>query len=45
MAHLNRRAGSVGESDEVAGAAVFLASDAAVNGSALRVEGGIIRSI
>ncbi len=31
--------------EEVGRAAVFLASNAAVNGSALRVEGGIIRSI
>jgi len=30
---------------EVADAAAFLASNGAVNGSALRVEGGIIRSI
>ncbi|MFG0256157.1 MAG: SDR family NAD(P)-dependent oxidoreductase [Rhodopirellula sp. JB053] len=31
--------------DEVADAAVFLAQNTAVNGSSLRVEGGIIRSI
>lgn len=31
--------------EEVANAAVFLATNSAVNGSALRVEGGIIRSI
>lgn len=31
--------------EEVAGAAVFVAGNAAVNGSALRVEGGIIRAI
>lgn len=31
--------------DEVADAAVFLAENGAVNGSALRVEGGIIRSL
>ena len=30
---------------EIADAAVFLAANGAVNGSALRVEGGIIRSI
>lgn len=31
--------------DEVANAAVFLAGNGAVNGSALRIEGGIIRSL
>lgn len=31
--------------DEIAGAAVFLATNGAVNGSSLRVEGGIIRSL
>ena len=31
--------------EEVADAAVFLASNGAVNGSALRVEGGIIRAL
>jgi NAD(P)-dependent dehydrogenase (short-subunit alcohol dehydrogenase family) len=31
--------------EEVADGAVFLAGNGAVNGSALRVEGGIIRSI
>ena len=31
--------------EEVAGAVVFLAANAAINGSALRIEGGIIRSI
>ncbi len=31
--------------EEVADATVFLASNGAVNGSALRVEGGIIRSL
>ncbi len=31
--------------EEVAGAAVFLAANGAVNGSALRVEGGIVRAL
>lgn len=31
--------------EEVAGAAAFVAGNAAVNGSALRVEGGVIRSV
>ncbi|MFT5826401.1 MAG: NAD(P)-dependent dehydrogenase (short-subunit alcohol dehydrogenase family), partial [Yoonia sp.] len=31
--------------DEIADGALFLAKNGAVNGSSLRVEGGIIRSI